>query len=367
MDPKLIRIDQQNLKSYFTLAGVDVSIANAIRRTILSHIDVVVMRTTPYEKNDATIHTNTTRFNNEIVKQRLSCIPIHITDMDFPVDDYIVEIDVKNEEKENRIVTTEDFRIKNVGNEQYLSKASTAKIFPAHSTTKQYVDFVRLRPEISDEIKGEHISMTCKLSKGNASENGMFNVVSTCSYGFTPDVTAGEKQWSIREKELQLQEKTEAQILQEKHNFALLDAKRSFVPDSFDFVIESIGIYTCSELIVNACSVLNRMLSNIIQTIENDNLQITLHEENTYNIILQNMDHTIGKLLEYIMYHDMYLETQKLNFCGFQRQHPHDEFCVIRIGYTNAQSSKDYVKNDLKIACLKGIQIFEKVVPLFET
>jgi hypothetical protein len=32
-------------------------------------------------KNRSTILTNTTRLNNEILKQRLSCIPIHITDL----------------------------------------------------------------------------------------------------------------------------------------------------------------------------------------------------------------------------------------------------------------------------------------------
>ena len=39
--------------------------------------------TFPHEKNKANIEINTTRFNNEIIKQRLSCIPIHITDTAF--------------------------------------------------------------------------------------------------------------------------------------------------------------------------------------------------------------------------------------------------------------------------------------------
>ena len=66
----------------FTLSGVNVSLANAIRRTILSDIPLVVFRTTPYEQNKANIIANTSRLNNEILKQRLSCIPIHIKDID---------------------------------------------------------------------------------------------------------------------------------------------------------------------------------------------------------------------------------------------------------------------------------------------
>ena len=55
----------------FTLDNVNVSIVNAIRRIILSEIDCIVFRTTPHSENKATIHINTTRFNNEIIKLTL--------------------------------------------------------------------------------------------------------------------------------------------------------------------------------------------------------------------------------------------------------------------------------------------------------
>ena len=82
----------------FTLSGVNVSVANAVRRTILSDINSIVFRTSPHEQSKATISTNTTRLNNEIIKMRLSCIPIHIKDVDtFPIDKYKVEVHVENE------------------------------------------------------------------------------------------------------------------------------------------------------------------------------------------------------------------------------------------------------------------------------
>ena len=40
------------------------------------------LETLPYEKNDAVFHENTTKFNNEILKQRLSCIPIYINNLE---------------------------------------------------------------------------------------------------------------------------------------------------------------------------------------------------------------------------------------------------------------------------------------------
>ena len=76
------------------MSGVNVSIANGLRR-IASEIPLVVFRTTPHEANKATFEVNTTRMNNELLKQRLSCIPIY-TDIDFPIEDYILVVNKQN-------------------------------------------------------------------------------------------------------------------------------------------------------------------------------------------------------------------------------------------------------------------------------
>ena len=114
MEPVISKISDESPALKFTLSGVNVSVANALRRIILSEIPCVVFRTTPYEKNDCKIEINTTRMNNEIIKQRLSCIPIHINDVDFPIDNYILEVDKKNESDSIEYVTTEDFKIKDI-------------------------------------------------------------------------------------------------------------------------------------------------------------------------------------------------------------------------------------------------------------
>ena len=64
----------------FTIENVNVSFVNAIRRTILSDIPTLAFNCFPHDKNDANFIKNTTRLNNEILKQRLQCIPIHIND-----------------------------------------------------------------------------------------------------------------------------------------------------------------------------------------------------------------------------------------------------------------------------------------------
>jgi len=118
MNPKIENYSEIDNTLTFTLSGVDVCFANAIRRTILSDIPTVIFKTMPYESSKVNIIDNTTRLNNEILKQRLSCIPIHITDLDIPLKDYLLEIDEENITDTIMYVTTEHFKIKNINFDQ---------------------------------------------------------------------------------------------------------------------------------------------------------------------------------------------------------------------------------------------------------
>ena len=107
----------------FTLSNVDISIANAIRRTALSNI-----KTPVFEEKNITFLKNTSRLHNEILKQRLGCIPIHCDNIDIPLDNYLVEIYKKNEGNSIDYVTTEDFKIKNIKNDKYLTEPEVKRI-----------------------------------------------------------------------------------------------------------------------------------------------------------------------------------------------------------------------------------------------
>ena len=63
------KINDEELQ--FTLSGVNVSIANSLRRILLSEIPTVVFRTSPNDKNKCTITANTCGLNNEIIKHRI--------------------------------------------------------------------------------------------------------------------------------------------------------------------------------------------------------------------------------------------------------------------------------------------------------
>ena len=99
MNPVLKKISEENDILRFTLSNINVSLANAIRRTILSDIPVLVLGTEIYQDDKCSIKINTGRIHNELVKQRLSSIPVNISnekEMETFPNDYILEVDVQN-------------------------------------------------------------------------------------------------------------------------------------------------------------------------------------------------------------------------------------------------------------------------------
>jgi DNA-directed RNA polymerase subunit L len=360
MNPVIAESKEENGILHFTLSGVNVSLANGLRRTIISDIPVVVFKTTPYEENKANVITNTSRLNNEILKQRLSCIPVHITDLQMPLKNYLLEVEVENLTDTIMFVTTEHFKIKNLTTGDYLNKKDTQQIFPPDDQTGYYIDFVRLRPRISDEIAGEKIHLTCELSIATAKTDGMFNVASTCSYGATIDDVKMETEL---EKKRQIWKDQGLDVDFETKNWKLLDGMRITKKDSFDFMIQTIGIFTNQELVHKACDNIIVKLVLLNTQAETDDLNISPAintMDNSYDIILENEDYTIGKIIEFMFYSLFYDGAKTLDFCGFKKMHPHDNDSIIRIAYKDPVD-KALVKQNLK-ACVEGsVAVYKKI------
>lgn len=360
MNPIIEEVKEKNGILEFTLSGVNVSLANGLRRTIISDIPIVVFKTAPYEENKCNIITNTSRLNNEILKQRLSCIPVHITDLEMPLKNYVLEVNVENLTDTIMYVTTEQFKIKNLVTGDYLTKKDTQNIFPPDDQTGHFIDFVRLRPRISDEIPGEKINLTCEFIISNAKVDGMFNVVSCCSYGCTIDDVKMEIEL---EKKRQQWKDQGMDVDFETQNWKLLDGLRIIKKDSFDYMIQTIGIFTNQELVHKACDILINKL-NILNTLA-DTDELTIDEsvntmENSYDIILENEDYTIGKIIEFMFYSKFYEDAKTLSFCGFKKMHPHDNDSIIRLAY-KVIVDKSTIKQNLKACVESAVNVYKKI------
>jgi DNA-directed RNA polymerase subunit L len=354
-----------------TVTQINVSLANAVRRTILSDIPTYCFRTLPHAENRVQITANTTRLNNEIIKQRMGCIPIHIKANDpdfehFNVEDYRVVLDVQNTGTANEYVTTKDFRMVNVKTGKELSESVVRRIFPPDAITGGYILIARLIPRLTQYVDGERLALTAEIGVGTARMDGMYNVVSTCAYKATQNMEDADKAWAERAKLLDRDGNDAATIAFEKKNWYAMEAQRYTHPDSFDFIIESIGVYSNTEIMTKACLLLIEKCKKMISDIENASGDVDVAPSestlsNGYDITLQNEDYTLGKCIEYYIHQTHYLGTRTVSFCGFRKTHPHDKHSMIRIAF-HAPTDADIVHAYLIAAANESIAVFQSLI-----
>jgi DNA-directed RNA polymerase subunit L len=390
----------------FTLENCDVSIANSIRRVVVSEINQYVFRTFPHSENRADFTVNTTRLHNEILKQRLGCVPIHhlhtIDGFGNEYKNYVVEVDVKNDTDAIRYVTTEDFKVKKIKvlektsrrsqdedaddvSYDYLSEAVVRKIFPPDEISGEYIEFARLLPNLSSSnaSSGEALAFTCTLEISNAKFDGMYNVAHTCAYKCSPDVKEIDKQWRAKEKLMRegLESSLSAGSIEEvvenaKKNWELLDAERIFLPNSFDFIIETVGVYTNAQLVTKACDIMIKKCEKLLADIEHTTTTSTngsiiehAHEsttmKNSFRINLIGEDYTLGKVIEYMIFSNYYnISGGIVSFCGFKKPHPHalDSFIIVSF---KDEIELSIVQEHVSKVILESISIFKSLFESF--
>lgn len=372
MAAKVTDLKEEDGTLTFTISNIDVCYINAVRRTILSDIQVVAFKTTPYEENKANIIANTSRLHNEIVKQRLSCIPICL-DPKTNLKNYLLEVDVENNTDTVLYVTTKDFKIRDTVTNALLEDGATKKIFPPFipptGSGEYFIDFLRLRPRISDEIPGERIKLTCEFSSSSAREDSMFNVTGTCSYGFTVDQEKMEEQLEIRKQKWKDEGKTVEEVRFEAQNWKLLEGLRYVKAKSFDFIIQSVGIYENTEIIIKSCEFLMDKLTHFDHMLDQDEVPIKPSDntlENCYDVTLVNEDYTLGNILNYELYAVFYTDLKALDYVGFKKMHPHDNYSILRLSITDKTKGISTVKTMVKNALERAIKKVESIKGCFD-
>jgi DNA-directed RNA polymerase subunit L len=289
----------------FQLKNVDKSVANALRRTILGRIQTVVLKPA-----DCEVSVNTSRVNNEILKERLACLPVFCQDFEAAAKCELV-LSKKNDGEEIMVVTTKDFVVMN-GDTVVEGFFPPTKVSAFGVNYVTYAEIMPLRPATS-KLPAEEIHLKCKFSVGTAAESGQYNVAATCSYGFTQDKAASDAEFEKNHR------------AEDRANWELLDAKRFVVPDSYDFVVETLGVYTNEQLVQKACDVLVADLQAVVSLSTEGPSDTTI--ENCRDVTIKGGDFSIGKLLEYQIYHF----KDEVTYVVFLKKHPHDKDGVLRV------------------------------------
>jgi hypothetical protein len=330
---------------------IDLSVVNALRRIVLTDIDSLVIRGFPHKENKINILSNKTKYNNEYLKHRLSCIPIYISNtnnFNKLIQDYVLKINVKNDTTMKMILTTDDIYLytKDGKKINYKESGKTKKIFE-----ELPIPICYLYPRISENDPYEEFVAEIQFSIGNAKQDACWNMVSKCLFYNTED----------KEKiDTLLQSMPE----EKRRDFELLDAQRYFIPNHYNFVIETIGVYTNTQIMNKACQCIldtfTLYLEHLPQLDKKERLYIyehTIEQDKMYIMKLVEDDYTYGKLIEKYMYN---YNGALFKFIAFKKEHPHDKHSLIQMVFME----KDEENKQTLIKLLN--QIFMKIYDDFK-
>ena len=239
------------------------------------------------------------------------------------------------------------------------------KIFPQSSITKEYILFARLKPPISKKSQGQKLKFKCKLFVTSAKEGGQYNVCSTAAYKNTGDTVRQTEKWSAEEEKLEKLLLPPDEIAKRKKNWYILDSQRYFIKDSFDFIVETVGINRNEELLKKACDILVNSLQIFGKKMEEDKFEIMTDQikiNNSFDIKLDGYGYTIGKVIEYLLHKIFFKDKKTLSYVGFIKKHPHDEHSIIRIVFADeTQANIDNIKSLFRTCVDTGQRIFKHI------
>jgi DNA-directed RNA polymerase subunit L len=373
MAPQLVSKTEEDNLMKFTLKGVPLSAINALRRVIISEIPVVGFKTAPHDENQCEIFINTTRFNNEILKHRLSCIPVHIKDNSItktpsiPLENYELVVQKKNDTSDIIYVTTEDFQIRDKNTGHFLSKAERENIFPHSDITGDYIDFVRLRPKFTSGGEGEEISLKCAFSVMVPDESQYtYNSTSRCFFTNTIDAIGRNDGWEAKAIEIK-NTNPDADMEFEKKNWMALEGNRYYKENSYDFELKTIGVYNNVELLNSACLIminkLNRLITDYGDKVIVSSSISTL--PNAFDVTIKNEDHTLGRVLSDVLYVSFVEGSKRLSYLGFIKEHPHDNHIKYTMSFGMEQADPAVIEQLIGEGARNAIRIFEDIKSLF--
>ena len=324
----------------FVLRGAPPSMANALRRSIIAKIPVVAFKGFPDQDSTIQITENTGGLHNEILKQRLACVPIHLTDRSVDLSNYTIQLDVSATDGVRRTVTTGDLTIL-WGEQRSKAPATVVKaLFPPDPITNDYIVITKLNPAVPGASPAEHLALEATMYWTEGSEGGTASAACTCSYAFTPDRVKQEEHWAANQDDLHGGQSDDERV-RAKQDWLLGAGSRIVVPDSYDFILETVGVYTPQQLLTTACDIVAQGLDMTTRSLTE--LGTVQPQESTlinaHVVKIQYDPYTIGHLLQTYMYTKHCVDNQN-NYVGFRKAHPHDSFAELRVAFESASTAE---------------------------
>ena len=327
----------------FRLQNVNVTIANTIRRIVLSKTKSVGFRTEPYNKSDVEIQVNTTPLVNEMIAHRIGMIPIVADPDTFDPSEYEFHLDVENNTKELVDVRTSNFQVFR-RSKHTLDKpedvTATTNFFAPDPITGDTILITRLRPQWNPSAHNERLKLRAKATISTGKENIRFNPCTQVSYEYTPNPDPTHIQevfvhWLKNNKKIDALSTLSLEKQQElKREFDTMEIQRCYLrnakgePNDFTFHIESVGVQSIPHIFANglrACQALVDAYTHVDTEVPpNVVFQSGDSRFPSVDVVFQNEDHTLGNLLEthIVEHHIDGTQAPTINYVGYKVPHP---------------------------------------------
>jgi DNA-directed RNA polymerase subunit L len=277
---------------------------NGMRRVMLSQIPTVVVR-------DVQILENTTQMPHEMLKHRMELLPIDLLHTDSTII-RDAEIRLKLEpQAEDAVITTDDFVVDS-GRDNLIMR---------DRDLKTPLLFLRVR-------KGEQVYVRAKLAVEKASQ------VCTASMAYHVDPERAEK-----DKKKHVEGGGDPRVFDNfyiQKSYSIDEIGR---PNWIDISVESVGVLQPKEIMKLAVAEIKQQLdswmNNALEKITRES------EKDVYNVKLDQGGHTIGALLQEVIYH-----SKDVSFVSYDIPHPMKPTMVVR--WCGSKKPEDLLKETQK-------------------
>lgn len=317
---------------------VDLSLVNALRRTIIANIpNIGFVFDANDHSDDQSIHIlqNDTPLHHEYIMHRISLIPINIESFDeidsWDPNRYEFEIDKMNEDGTDMVhVTTKDFVVRDM-HTNTLRPDLAKQWFPSCPKTKDHILITKLYPK-----KKGAFHVKAKAYVHSPDFKASFGIVSTCTFKNVVD----EK----RAKEAREKLDNNETLLRV---FDTMDVKRYYhindygEPTTFEFKLVSECALSEIDIFIRSFDVLLDLMATARSTFTVDTQYNTDTTTPIFHVRMLNATHTEGNLLQSILFNHVIRDQHPnvpssmfdygLKFAGYTITHPLENCVVLKL------------------------------------
>jgi hypothetical protein len=400
--------------------GLNRTIVNAIRRTLLSSIETYAFRT-EYNKSDIVIEKNETSLHNEFILDRIGMIPLYIDPklIENNPNKYLFVLNVKHDNsKPITLITAEDFDIyeikKTVAESPDYQNGLITDIDRNNYETSTLSDSVK--KEIFRPYKDKYYCLLHELKSTNsdknvqelvlygspsvsiAKEDARWQAVSCSTYSYKIDEEMCKK---IIEEKLSREELPEDEHEKFRKDLFLKEGQRYFHRDNngepywYNFEIESQHFLSAKDLFIRANDIIIKSLEvfkDELQHILDDeekkiikfkyynddekksivNMIVEMPAVIKINHIWHGFDDTLGSIIQTHISNHMINETSPLNVIGYKRTHPLEDKYLFTMSFNpkhilggvdvDEKTRTSALVQELSQACDELIGIFGEII-----